>query len=358
MTRMIGWVFACSCALLMAMSAAGLVSGTAWASMSGHADLRTAPAPPGLGPVFWHWDIQFVSPTVGWLTGGDYVFKTSDGCKSWERQLRVTWPGLPEEMIGDLNNDLVFHSASVGWIASQLQGLQKLWTTRDGGETWRELPDPPGYFRQLVAGSADVLWAIVTQGDQASGFRVIRSADGGTSWRVCRRWSDPVAWAGLGPRSIAALGASRAIVSSGSSILRTGDGGRHWQKTTLQIGRITSTSSVSSSRAWAVTSLGIARTATAGRTWRLLLRRKGLDHVQFIDAQHGWATDRDRGVILRTANGGKTWGQVTRSRWFRQNCVFSFVNPRVGFATADGPPVLWSTTNGGRIWDVGLGYGE
>jgi len=83
-----------------------------------------------------------------------------------------------------------------------------------------------------------------------------------------------------------------------------------------------------------------------------------IHEVQMINAQYGWALTQDasgRDHILRTANGGLAWRDITppqpfdpsRSR-FPAGVIFS--DPNTGWAVYEGSNLIWSTRDGGITW--------
>ncbi len=82
-----------------------------------------------------------------------------------------------------------------------------------------------------------------------------------------------------------------------------------------------------------------------------------LTDVCFVDSQRGWITG-DRGLLLRTTDGGQTWERVPLDVTCRLECVW-FASPGHGWiaggyqhpraTTSSG--VLFRTTDGGNSWD-------
>jgi photosystem II stability/assembly factor-like uncharacterized protein len=102
---------------------------------------------------------------------------------------------------------------------------------------------------------------------------------------------------------------------------------------------------------WAVGPNGeILATVDGGKTWSGQysgpLRIVG---VQFVDDLHGWALAE--GGLLRTVDGGGSWGPVTGQSF----TTVQFVNSRTGWGisfASHGPPSthLWMTPDGGETW--------
>ena len=98
-----------------------------------------SPMPAGL----WEYvDIQFISPTVGWLFVTDWddrqgpLYQTSDGGQSWTLIKRTGW----------LDVDLAFVDAQTGWAVACTDGYcsesdsqRALVKTTDGGQNWQTL---------------------------------------------------------------------------------------------------------------------------------------------------------------------------------------------------------------------------
>lgn len=72
-----------------------------------------------------------------------------------------------------------------------------------------------------------------------------------------------------------------------------------------------------------------------------------LNAVFFTDTDHGWAAG-DRGTILSSTDGGKTWQSQTSGVVENLEAIH-FVDPMRGWAGGEGIALL-STTDGGRTW--------
>jgi len=95
---------------------------------------------------------------------------------------------------------------------------------------------------------------------------------------------------------------------------------------------------------------------TAGDANEILRDDATLNHVTFVDGECGWAVG-NRGVILRSADGGRTW-QAQSSGTDATLEAVHFVDRRVGYAVGgrtrpDGLGsygILLRTENGGQTW--------
>ena len=165
---------------------------------------------------------------------------------------------------------------------------------------------------------------------------------------------------------------------SGSTVLRTGDGGQTWQKLhvtdetldfrdvdaiDVQTAYILSIGNGSASR--------IYKTTDAGKTWQLQFKNNDekafLDAMSFWDANHGIAfgdsVDKQF-YILTTADGGNTWSRVPPEKLppAQENegafaasgtniALFGKSHAWIGTGAAAKSRVL-RTTDGGRTWQV------
>jgi photosystem II stability/assembly factor-like uncharacterized protein len=115
----------------------------------------------------------------------------------------------------------------------------------------------------------------------------------------------------------------------------------------------------------------ILATADGGRTWTRQYRGSAaLDQVDFTDAEHGWAAGRD--ALLRTTDGGASWTALKEPCQGDLTSVH-FVSPALGYAVAAAPGSdaasaaasgtftsalggsLVRTTDGGATWTAVTG---
>lgn len=170
-------------------------------------------------------DITVADSSHGWAISrsGD-VLATSDGGTHWVKQaklhgLRFDW-------------SLDFADATHGWVVSDDPygkpgpdgSLARVWTTSDGGASWKPTSVPAGTIAALndvACTDASHVWT------GASAFGVFRSTDGGGHWIA-------PADARLGATiyaiafSDAAHGWAVGDVGSRGNIIATTDGGVHW----------------------------------------------------------------------------------------------------------------------------------
>ncbi len=296
--------------------------------------------------------VQFVDKVEGWAVGDEgAILHTIDAGKTWERQPSGTTASLRRvQMI----------TPYVGWAVGRVEGPYSptargvVLGTTDGGGTWKELTS------QSLPGLNAVHFL-----DEKHGFAAgdsgdlhptgaYRTADGGRTWDALRgpRCAHPAGWHALDARSpeqALLIGDAAPAVARGATLTRPAAlqslafGGvafaRHGDATLLadrsgamaRLGedgthqavefapakagfRITSLSSVGA-EVWCVGRPGSVawHSPDFGATWEGFPTpvATGLRSVQMLDAKTGWAVG-DFGVILATADGGRTW-QTQRS---------------------------------------------
>lgn len=174
-----------------------------------------------------------------WSPGGERgVFKSTDGGKTWANTLSSgEYTGATDLIIDPRNPDRLYAAL---WqrhrtVASFIGGGPEsgLWTSEDGGETWRELETglPEGNMGKIGMAISpfepDILYAAIELDRHEGG--VWKSTNRGASWN---KLSDAVA-GGTGPHYYQELYASPHVfdriylVSNTTQI--SDDGGQNWQ---------------------------------------------------------------------------------------------------------------------------------
>ena len=249
------------------------------------------------------------------------LLRTEDGGKSWKSQPAPQLQKVPAANVLWFDAD-----GQRGWINT---GGGPLYKTDDGGQSWApvdpshyqgtlKLGDKPlgGNFghRAFYAFSADHVMIAGTAG------AFLETTDRGATWRA---WQVPLqtpagqeGWAGISALSFAPDGQSGwAVGGEGDRIanpngwaqmrtplvLRTTDGGRTWERRTLQIkAPLDDVWALSAQEAWLCGQGGYAlsmgapgtlrRTTDGGQTWQNM--HPGIGAIRklfFLDATHGWA---------------------------------------------------------------------
>jgi photosystem II stability/assembly factor-like uncharacterized protein len=185
---------------------------------------------------------------------------------------------------------------------------------------------------------------------------------------------------------------------SGSYVVRTVDGGRHWQDVRAATG-VASGVFLNSEVAWvlgsdeqnpanSMPSDYLYRTIDGGRSWQRLGSISAACQLDFIDRLHGWcialgaASGSSTFDLYRTVDGGSTWslasstglndtGSTPGDVPFGCDKRINFTSASVGWISSlcnGGPYYLFSTDDGGAEWvrrqvplpqgTTNLGYGS
>lgn len=136
-------------------------------------------------------------------------------------------------------------------------------------------------------------------------------------------------------------------------VMRTTDGGETWRVVQVpDAERMESVDFVSRDRGWMVGVNGKAfRTDDGGETWTRLdtATDMKLSHVQFLDAQTGFISLAEERWILKTENGGDSFLRLDTEEEDGLSKVF-FLTPRLGWAVG-GDGVLIRTEDYGATWE-------
>ncbi len=187
------------------------------------------------------------------------------------------------------------------------------------------------------------------------------------------------------PTSLHMIDATTGWVLTENTVLRTTDGGSHWQNvtpanTSLSPGSVADFHTAS--LAWIVTrqagasTAQVWRTIDGGQTWQQSTVQSPLlvKQITFIDAQHGWILSGKKNAavapaeiaqILRTVDGGKTWQSVSTALFSDvtpsghlpyggQKSGIHFLNVSTGWVTGtvmfNDLAWLYVTHDGGSTW--------
>jgi photosystem II stability/assembly factor-like uncharacterized protein len=327
--------------------------------------------------------LHMIDPTTGWALSEHAVLRTTDGGLQWKN---VTPPNtlLTRESIAD------FHTASLAWVATpQANGaMTQVLRTIDGGQTWQQSTIPAVYLKQITFIDSQHGWILTgwgARGGAAEAVAVFRTGDGGKTWSnvssalPASTDTPPPGHLPFGGRKsgIHFLNMSTGWITGtvGANDLTwlyvSHDGGSTWyqQSLTRPPGVPSAQLSLGSPTFFSatdgilpvifsdfVTGSGIATdiyvTHDEGTTWKSttpLPTAPGT--VDFVDMQHGWATD---GMILyRTSDGGQHWTKLSPGASFKQVTYLDFVSSTVGWAIGgqgNNSSLLLKTTDGGQTW--------
>ncbi len=243
--------------------------------------------------------VHFIDKNIGWVVGEDGVIrKTTNSGRKWLR-LPLNGPTL---------QDVFFVNPQIGWVVGVNGVIAK---TIDGGESWEnQFSGTTGDFESVFFFDADTGWAV---GRYPANMKTI---DGGKTWLPMQTQD----WDFL---SVFFVNAEKGwAVGFGQSIALSMNAGKNWTLQTPAPSRLGSSRGVffiDEKDGWIVgkdpTNLESGRviaTVDSGQTWQaqIVIPNTTLWGVDFIDRENGWVVG-EKGIMLKTSDGGQTWQQVT-----------------------------------------------
>jgi photosystem II stability/assembly factor-like uncharacterized protein len=267
-----------------------------------HATVKPLPEPAPAAPFAF----AFTDAAHGWAAAGTAILTTADGGRTWAKLATLASPAA----------QLDFVSAEQGWAVTK----QGLLVTHDGGRTWADAGRP----------AADrVDFADAAHGWVHEGSALFATADGGQTWSAVKDPCDgsdefgfylsfPTVQTGW-----VACGWQPATAMQPKAVYRTDDGGQSWDL---------------------MAATGIP-TEFKGKQGTIPMGGH-LSSLFFLDAQHGWMGE-SRGVLLATADGGRTWQAVPGPMGTVEQFIagIRFVSARDGFVLDQS--ILYVTHDGG-----------
>ena len=278
-------------------------------------------------------DVSFADAAHGWYgTGKGDLFATSDGGESWTKV--ASRPGTFIRALGFVDAKTGF-IGNVGDYYPGVTDTVPLYRTDDGGRSWTPVDlggaTVPGVCAIDVLRTERIFQgrlqprAVITAAGRVGGpAKLIRSTDGGATWRVI----DMARWTGmildvrfLDERTgFVAASSGSDVKTTNAQVLMTRDGGATWQEVyrskrpmeliwklsfpTARVGYGTVQSYDQANPAKVV-----IKTTDGGRTWRelpLVEDGKAVElGIGFVDAERGWVGSTIGG--FETRDGGRTF---------------------------------------------------
>lgn len=217
-----------------------------------------------MGDARWFYDVFFIDTRCGWAAG-EYglIMATNDGGETWKIQMSGSLKWLHKIHFINRNN---------GWIACE---DEEVLITSDGGINWNKVKTPLHQDTHDWAGSLYAVWF----------------ADEFTGWTAGRN----------------------------GNLFKTTDGGETWLTEKIPVNKkikelvdFKDVQFINKKIGWAVSSLGgiVFYTKNGGETWKTAHTNNlnWLHALCFTDSRNGWAVG-ERGTILNTEDGGKTWNK-------------------------------------------------
>ncbi len=273
---------------------------------------------------------------------------------------RPVWPPLSP------NLGIQFVTRNLGYGMALVAGHYSLLATRDAGRTWQMLHAfasgvTLSGFTFTRTGVGYVFATTPSVGRLIPG-QVLRSGDGGRTWRVVRRIGDAAGW--IGRVNLQAF-AGQEVLQGLPRVRISQDGGKTWH-TSGSVpfsgpGDMLATWFLSPSQGWALDApTGVLyRTASGGAGWRRVGRLPASNYaaVDFVNAEDGWVLAPGQlgaKTLLRTTDGGIVWKaealpQTAALEMFGlPDRALSFVSAEVGYLDTNSG--IYRTGDGGRTW--------
>ncbi len=234
------------------------------------------------------------------------ILKTVDGGATWRRVIDRDLKGPEFERV-------IFTSVSNGWAVS----ASVLLHTTDAGEHWLPAARLPGnfYYYGSGAGTKDYFYQMQPAN---YGNRIYRTADGGQRWE-----SLPSPFPRNNYQAMCFLDDLKAwVVGSRGGVALTLDGGTTWTKADIAgAGDLVQVQFVSPTHGWVRSVHGHLGGPWASRdggvTWTVQAANVKpywtVQDMQFMDENVGFllvARGADSSVIMKTDDGGNTWGEA------------------------------------------------
>jgi photosystem II stability/assembly factor-like uncharacterized protein len=326
-----------------------------------------------------------------------YILFTDDGGHSW--QDRTPPILIPSEFQRNINNIIAnFYDENTAWVLidntkDDLDDLNYLvWKTEDSGLTWipsDPLPFPLGQFYISPGGFSFINpewgWLLVqTELSHMHDFSYLFSTrDGGATWKLINRPGNSMIEVRLNTgmafanENVGWVTKDELGGGLGPFIEQTRDGGRTWENIYLpdpsgnnweekpqscQTIKPTFTSSQTGllllqcfiydadNQSFNMNSPNtfIFATSDWGESWQAAALPSPVDELVFIDFLTGFALGKDH---YQTNNGGADWTRIKTVSWQGE---FSFINTREGWAVARraGDIALVHTIDGGLTYQL------
>jgi photosystem II stability/assembly factor-like uncharacterized protein len=283
----------------------------------------------------------------------------------------------PEKADEESIVDAFFVDPEHGWVALNDFGRSagRLVRTVDGGHSWEatdlafsQHPSAGSYVR-IHFFDRERGWVTMFTATADGGQGIVQSTDGGRTWSVRRRESEPLI---AGP--IRFVSPSHGWVAGGSApgahrgLLETFDAGRMWKARSVDPPPGAPGDVVYQLPAffgpWGVLAVGVvgderlgfSTSADGGRSWRLTttLREAGSAEgfVSIVTPELWWVITEDASTVLVTSDAGRTWQRRSTSGL---SGVLQDLEAEDGLRAwvriiEAGRPTIEATTDGGATW--------
>ncbi|MGA9115508.1 MAG: YCF48-related protein [Bacteroidota bacterium] len=292
------------------------------------------------------WYLDFLNPDTGLAVGAaSTLLRTTDGGGVW------TPVGLSTSA---LLSKVHWVNAAIAYIGSSSATLGRLLRSTDGGLSWANVPGYTGggTTRGIFFRGPDTGW--VTN----SSYQIFRTTDGGASFPQQASLGTgtlyEVKFADADRGAAAGANGEVFVTTNGGGVWTPSDIGYNSNVFGLSVEGVPGRKAVPALLAGGVGG-AIAGSTDWGESWTphsSALVRQDLREVQFLDDNLGYAvggsstSDDSLGFIMKTTDGGSTWGLLPFNPKHRIYGTF-WLDAATGYVTSIGPTGIWKTTDGG-----------
>ena len=310
--------------------------------------------------------IGYVVGTVGADAGKLAVLKTTDGARTWRKQLELTGEHSPLSSLG-----IDFKDERTGWLLTNEEGMLsgELYRTTDGGKDWAKMstqrtgrPTPTDI--RLADANTGVMSLHPGAGPVEGGIWITH--DGGKTF------------ASVAPNRVVAVNQVQMLsakdvwaaadgINESGYILHSADGGTTWKQAYPTVRPTGDVSMIDATRGYAVGTLldnnAVLQTVDGGTSWNVQGRIGGylmLEKVSFINRMDGYVMaygeQEPHRALLKTSDGGKNWAKVSADSLrvlsgVSEPSFFRFYDRKQGIVALKGRgDNIWRTSDGGASW--------
>lgn len=247
--------------------------------------------------------------------------------------------------------DVFFTSETRGFIAG---GDGAFLSTSDGGKTWKIEPKFTNDAIEQIYFTDEKNGWLLCQTNQfsrgaGSSSYLLKTDDGGAHWQ---RADFDAGRARITKIFFAKNGFAMATGEAGA-LLSLADDGKKWKRTVSPTRHLLLDGKFTDDFHGTIVGAGasVLFTEDAGASWNAATvqgaAKPKLNEVFFVNRQSGWTVGSE-GKIYQTINGGKAWYEQNSGTTENLNDIF-FLNTAEGWAVGDGGTILYSTT-AGNVW--------
>ncbi len=278
-----------------------------------------------------YYQCHFPNVNTGWVLGGNFVGKTTDGGVSWTKYFERSPFQLYNLFVLNPNTAYVSGSQNICYL------------TQNGGASWDTMRVPGSLFQTDRIYFKNELTGFFTQGKN-----IARTTNGGLNWTVSvTPGSEPVG-------SIKLFNDNDGIMfcyvaDSPARLYKTTNGGVNWVNPITISGDLTEAAFFDLSTGWLCGNRLLVKTTNGGINWITQISDKSLsfNSLKFINDQILFVCGAD-GKIFKTINGGSNWILLNTGI---SNYMFDIspVDANTVYSTSTYSTLI-KTTNGGSTW--------